>query len=36
MNQDTGKCVFGLSETLQCLEMGAVKALIVWEDLEVG
>ena len=29
-----GKIVFGVSDTLQCLEMGAVETLIVWENLE--
>lgn len=35
ISQDTGKYVFGVSDTLQCLEMGAVETLIVWENLEV-
>ena len=26
--------MFGVSDTLQCLEMGAVETLIVWENLE--
>ena len=30
----TGKIAFGVSDTLQCLEMGAVEPLIVWENLE--
>ena len=29
-----GKIAFGVSDTLQCLEMGAVETLIVWENLE--
>jgi len=28
--------VFGVRETLTCLEMGAVETLIVWENLEAG
>ncbi len=36
ISQDTGKYVFGVADTLQCLEMGAVEILIVWENLEVG
>ena len=35
ISQDTGKFVFGVGDTLQCLEMGAVETLIVWENLEV-
>eukprot|EP00916_Digyalum_oweni_P013917 GHVL01022753.1.p1 GENE.GHVL01022753.1~~GHVL01022753.1.p1 ORF type:complete len:438 (-),score=64.68 GHVL01022753.1:1952-3265(-) len=31
--QDTGKFVFGVDETMQGLEMGAVELLIVWEQL---
>lgn len=34
--QDTGKIIFGVSDTLACLEMGAVETLIVWESLDVG
>lgn len=33
--QDTGKYVFGIQETLQALEMGAVELLIVWEGLDI-
>lgn len=33
--QDTGKYVFGIQETLQALEMGAVELLIVWEALDI-
>ena len=33
--QDTGKYVFGINDTLACLEMGAVETLVAWEDLEV-
>eukprot|EP00211_Chloroparvula_japonica_P002620 CAMPEP_0119133156 /NCGR_PEP_ID=MMETSP1310-20130426/13137_1 /TAXON_ID=464262 /ORGANISM="Genus nov. species nov., Strain RCC2339" /LENGTH=437 /DNA_ID=CAMNT_0007123835 /DNA_START=95 /DNA_END=1408 /DNA_ORIENTATION=+ len=33
--QDTGKYVYGIRETLEALDMGAVVTLIVWEDLEM-
>jgi len=33
--QDTGKYVFGINDTLTCLEMGAVETLVCWENLEV-
>jgi peptide chain release factor subunit 1 len=33
ISQDTGKFCFGVADTLQALEMGAVETLIVWEDL---
>lgn len=32
--QDTGKYVFGITETLQALEMGAIDTLIVYEALD--
>tara|TARA_R110002050_G_scaffold203629_1_gene338870 strand:+ start:694 stop:2004 length:1311 start_codon:yes stop_codon:yes gene_type:complete len=32
--QDSGKYVYGITETLEALEMGAVQILIVWEDLD--
>ncbi|KAF7456710.1 putative eukaryotic peptide chain release factor [Cryptosporidium felis] len=32
--QDTGKYVYGINETVQALEMGAIELLIVWENLE--
>lgn len=35
ISQDTGKFVFGVKDTLGCLDMGAVETLIVWENLEV-
>ena len=35
ISQDTSKFVFGVADTLQCLEMGAVETLVVWEDLQV-
>lgn len=34
ISQDTGKYVFGIKDTMACLEMGAVETLIVWENLE--
>ena len=36
ISQDTGKFVFGVADTLICLEMGAVEILIVWESLDVN
>lgn len=36
ISQDTGKFVFGVKDTLACLEMGAVETLIVWENLEIN
>ncbi|EFN59039.1 hypothetical protein CHLNCDRAFT_29482 [Chlorella variabilis] len=35
ISQDTGKFVFGVKDTLACLEMGAVETLIVWENLDM-
>lgn len=35
ISQDTGKFVFGVKDTMACLEMGAVETLIIWEDLPV-
>ena len=35
ISQDTNKYVFGVADTLTCLEMGAVETLVVWEDLQV-
>lgn len=35
ISQDTGKYVFGVDETLKAMEMGAVKTLIVWENLDI-
>jgi peptide chain release factor subunit 1 len=35
ISQDTGKYCFGIVDTLQCLDMGAVETLIVWESLDV-
>ncbi|CAI9268945.1 unnamed protein product [Lactuca saligna] len=36
MSQDMDKCVFGVDDTLESLEMGAVENLIVWEKLDVN
>jgi len=33
--QDSGKYCFGIKDTMQGLEMGAVETLIVWENLEL-
>lgn len=33
--QDTGKYCFGIKETIQGLDMGAVSTLICWENLEI-
>merc|ERR1719384_1271645 len=33
--QDTGKYCFGIKDTMQGLEMGAVETLIVWEALDL-
>eukprot|EP00007_Cunea_sp_BSH-02190019_P003921 CAMPEP_0174243974 /NCGR_PEP_ID=MMETSP0417-20130205/33533_1 /TAXON_ID=242541 /ORGANISM="Mayorella sp, Strain BSH-02190019" /LENGTH=434 /DNA_ID=CAMNT_0015323585 /DNA_START=75 /DNA_END=1379 /DNA_ORIENTATION=+ len=33
--QDSGKFIYGMKDTLACLEAGAVKTLIVWETLEL-
>uniref|UniRef100_A0A914WJA3 Eukaryotic peptide chain release factor subunit 1 n=1 Tax=Plectus sambesii TaxID=2011161 RepID=A0A914WJA3_9BILA len=35
IQQNTGKYVFGVEETLKALEMGAVETLICWENLEI-
>ena len=35
ISQDTGKFVFGVKDTLACLDMGAVETLIVWENLDM-
>merc|ERR1712151_1394501 len=31
--QDTGKSCFGIIDTMQALEMGAVETLIMWDNL---
>ncbi|KAJ2747023.1 translation termination factor eRF1, partial [Coemansia sp. BCRC 34490] len=33
--QDTGKIVYGVTDTLRALDAGAVETLIVWENLDV-
>merc|ERR1712048_1314513 len=33
--QDTGKFCFGIKDTMQGLDMGAVETLIVWEELDI-
>jgi len=35
ISMDTGKVCFGVQETVQALEMGAVETLILWESLEL-
>jgi len=34
ISQDSGKFCYGVQDTLQALELGAVHTLIVWENLE--
>lgn len=36
MNQETKKYVTGVEDTLKCLDLGAVKILIVWENLDIN
>jgi peptide chain release factor subunit 1 len=36
IRQETNKYVFGLENTLSCLDLGAVKILIVWENLDIN
>lgn len=36
INQDTGKYVFGVDDTVKALEMGIVQTLIIWEDLDIN
>lgn len=33
---DSGKYCFGIDDTMQALEMGAIEILIVWENLEIN
>merc|ERR1712139_147180 len=33
--QDTGKFCFGIKDTIQGLDMGAVETLICWEELDI-
>jgi len=35
ISRDTGKYCFGVKDTLNALELGAVKEVIVWESLDV-
>ena len=35
ISQDTGKFCFGIQDTLQALNMGAIETLIVWENLDI-
>ncbi|TKR60264.1 hypothetical protein L596_027539 [Steinernema carpocapsae] len=35
VSQDTGKYCFGVNDTLQGLQMGAVETLICWENLDI-
>ncbi len=35
INQDTGKYCFGIKQTMDALDQGAVESLIVWEDLDI-
>lgn len=36
VSQDTGKYCFGVNDTLKALELGAVKTLIVWDELDIN
>jgi len=36
ISMDTGKVCFGVKDTVDGLEMGAVEQLIVWENLEIS
>ncbi|WZZ01542.1 hypothetical protein YC2023_073870 [Brassica napus] len=36
ISQDTGKYVFGVEDTLNALDSGAVETLIVWENLDIN
>ncbi|VDO25159.1 unnamed protein product [Onchocerca flexuosa] len=35
ISQDSGKYVYGVTDTLQALEMGAIETLICWENLDI-
>lgn len=35
ISQDTGKYCFGVEDTFQALDLGAVEDLIIWENLEI-
>eukprot|EP01117_Protostelium_nocturnum_P011656 TRINITY_DN4240_c0_g1_i1.p1 TRINITY_DN4240_c0_g1~~TRINITY_DN4240_c0_g1_i1.p1 ORF type:complete len:442 (-),score=176.71 TRINITY_DN4240_c0_g1_i1:148-1473(-) len=36
ISQDTGRYVYGITDTLYALDSGAVETLIVWENLEMN
>jgi peptide chain release factor subunit 1 len=36
ISKDTGKYCFGVADTLQALDMGAVETLIIWENLDIN
>eukprot|EP00122_Pirum_gemmata_P003210 Pgem_evm2s2899 len=36
ISQDTGKYCFGIKDTLQAMEAGAIEVLIVWENLPIN
>jgi len=36
ISKDSGKYCFGVKDTLQALELGAVSELIVWENLDIN
>jgi len=36
VSQDTGKFCFGITETMQGLDMGAIETLICWEQLDLN
>jgi len=36
ISQDTGEYVFGVEDTLNALESGAIETLIVWENLDIN
>ncbi len=36
ISKDSGKYCFGVKDTLQALELGAVEELIVWENLPIN
>lgn len=33
--QDTGMYVFGVTDTLKALDLGALETMLLWEDLEI-
>lgn len=36
ISQDSGKFVYGLDDTMKVLEMGAIRTLIIWEELDIN